>query len=389
MTQGGQRSARLGDQQGGAAPRGRLVEAGGLPGAGLPHGGPHRSTQSAAMERTSPVHRGGSPPPGRPGSAAPQHRPRRRVRTGRGGRSGRVRQPVRLDRTKADELRNVMSQPTCFELTTGSEHEERVDRRQAVLGVTGPEAVGERRMHGLTGGSADLRPWAEGTGAVPLRRVRPRCGRIRMLAEHLGRVCPVHGTPQIREPRPFPPGTSARLPPPRPGPVRRATGFRRPLLNRGVLVTVRTDPQMQRIAGRGRGSASLSGLSTSTFVVPWPVAAPSTPSCSTSRRPYTPQQPENAPKRMRSPLPVTTGSRNRAVHAGGTGLRPRPRRRAGRAPRPGGRQEAGEELRTGPAPEGSGRRRSPGRATARVLRRAGRTGVKRRAPVRIASCGGP
>ncbi|MFD8197102.1 hypothetical protein [Streptomyces wuyuanensis] len=47
-----------------------------------------------------------------------------------------------------------MSQPTWVEPTTCREHEERVDRRPPVLGGTGPEAVDERQMHGLTGGAA-------------------------------------------------------------------------------------------------------------------------------------------------------------------------------------------------------------------------------------------
>lgn len=55
---------------------------------------PHRSTRPAATERVAPVPRGGSPPSGTPGGPR-RHRPRRRVRTGRGGRSGPVRRPVR------------------------------------------------------------------------------------------------------------------------------------------------------------------------------------------------------------------------------------------------------------------------------------------------------
>ncbi len=57
-----------------------------------------------------------------------------------------------------------------------------------------------------------------------------------------------------------------------------------------------------------RERASRSGAFTSTFVVPCPVVRPSSPSCSTSSRAYTPQQPENDSKRNRSPFPVTTGS---------------------------------------------------------------------------------
>ncbi|MHC5701853.1 MULTISPECIES: hypothetical protein [Streptomyces] len=47
--------------------------------------------------------------------------------TGHRGRSGRVREPVRLDRTKGGEPGNVMSQPTFAVRATGGEQEKRVD----------------------------------------------------------------------------------------------------------------------------------------------------------------------------------------------------------------------------------------------------------------------
>lgn len=72
-----------------------------------------------------------------------------------------------------------------------------------------------------------------------------RCGRIQLLAEHLSRVCPVHGTQQVCGPRRFPPRIlgSPVTAPPRTG--RAGHPFQRPLRNRGVLVAERLRHRQQ------------------------------------------------------------------------------------------------------------------------------------------------
>jgi hypothetical protein len=167
MTQGVQQSARLRDQPGGDAPRGRLVEAGGLPGAGLPHGGPARSTQSAATERTSPVPRGGSPPPGRPASAAPSTD--HVVAYAPVAEADRAESAGRFGSTVP---RPTSSATSCPSRPASSRPRAASARRASTAGrssgVTGSEAVGERRMHGLTCGPAGLRRLRQHRRAAPL-----------------------------------------------------------------------------------------------------------------------------------------------------------------------------------------------------------------------------
>lgn len=224
MTQGGQQPGRVGDQPGGATPRGRLVEACGLLGADRPHGRPAPLHAVGGHGRNLPRAPRWITAVLQAGQCRPQYRPRRRVRTGRGGRSGRIRQPVRLDRTKGDELRNVVSQPTCV----GADHEPRAraGRRRPPAGPRrdGLRDRGTGRMESLTCGAAGLR-------------------RLRQQRR-------AHGTQPVCESGEFPPRLLGPAAAATPGGGVAGHQLQRPFPNRRALVPERLRRARQQFRGR-------------------------------------------------------------------------------------------------------------------------------------------
>ncbi|WP_262402615.1 hypothetical protein [Actinomadura sp. CNU-125] len=80
-----------------------------------------------------------------------------------------------------------------------------------------------------------------------------------------------------------------------------------------MVVTASSSSPTARCSGSEpptRARASRSGPFTSTFVVPRSCTSPSIAASRTSSRAYTPPHAENDSSRSRSPLQVTTGSRN-------------------------------------------------------------------------------
>lgn len=268
MTQGGRQSAGLGDQPGGAAPRGRLVGPAGSPEPACPAAAPHRSTQPAATEGTSPVPRGRSPPPSRPAVPPPApttssrtHRSRRPIgpsppagsaRPYQGRRAPQRRVPADLGRADhVPRARGARRPPPAGPRRDGPRGRGR-----------GPDARPHRRGRRLrqlrqprraaphfAGGSPSVRaaarrPASRGPPAAPRSTGRPGPGsgsaarRAARTAEPVERRRelpldhrPFTG-PEHHLPQPVPPATSARAAHTAPPPAAAGPAPRRPTRSR-------------------------------------------------------------------------------------------------------------------------------------------------------------